>query len=78
MIYLPTRKNFSKHTIKAYSTALSQLFNYVKEKQNVIYEKVTFEMLTADTLNAWLDSIESTRGCSIKTRNQRRQALAHF
>jgi site-specific recombinase XerD len=77
-VYLPKRKNYSEHTVKAYSSALSQLINFVKTERNVLYENVTCEMLTADMLNAWLDSLESVHGCGIKTRNQRRASIGAF
>ena len=78
LVYLPQRKNYSEHTAKSYRIALDQLFDFIKAQRNISIDKITFEMLTADTLNAWLDSIEKDRGCSISTRNQRRASIGAF
>jgi len=78
LVYLPKRKNYSKHTAKAYRVALNQLFDFIKAQRNIPLDKITFEMLTGDTLNAWLDSLETERGCGVATRNQRRASIGAF
>jgi site-specific recombinase XerD len=78
LVYLPQRRNYSDHTAKSYRVALDQLIDFIKARRNISIDKVTFEMLTADALNAWLDSLEAERGCSISTRNQRRASIGAF
>ena len=78
LVHLPKRKNYSAHTGKAYRTALEQLLDYIKIRKKISIEKITFDMLTADMMNDWLDSLETERKCSIETRNQRRASIGAF
>lgn len=77
-VYLPGHKNSSPHTIKAYRTSLELLFDFVKREQNISLGEITFELLTKQTVTAYLDWLERGRGCSIETRNQRLACIRAF
>ena len=78
IIYLPKHRRVSPNTIRSYKEALEQLFDYLKAAKSVPLGDVTFEMVTAETVTAFLDYVEDERKCSIPTRNQRLTAIRSF
>lgn len=77
-VYLPKQRNLSEHTINSYRQALELLVDFVKVQKQVPLQDVTFEMLTAETISAFLDFLEIDRGCSVSTRNTRLAAIRAF
>jgi site-specific recombinase XerD len=77
-IYLPKQQKVSPNTARSYREALELLVDYVKEAKQVSLADVTFEMLTAEMILSFLDHLESERGCSISTRNNRLAAIRAF
>jgi len=77
-IYLPKQRNLSKHTIKSYRTALTLLVDFVKVQKRIPLQDATFEMLTNETISAFLDWLENDKGCSISTRNNRFASIRAF
>jgi site-specific recombinase XerD len=77
-IYLVKQRNMSAHTIRSYQRTLDQLVDFVKEKKKIPLLDVSFEMLTADMLNAYLDHLETERGCGVSTRNGRLASIRAF
>ena len=78
MIHLPKQRNLSQHTIDSYRKALDLLVDFVKVRKKVSLQDVTFEMLTPETITAFLDSLEEERECGIPTRNNRLAAIRAF
>ena len=76
--YLPNVKGVSKNTITAYQYAFQLLFDYLGNEKGLTPEKVTFESLSEDAINEFLLYLERIRGCSVKTRNNRRAAIISF
>jgi len=77
-IYLPTVRGVSHNTITSYQYAFQLLFEFMSEVESLPPEKVTFENLTGGTVIRFLNWLETSRRCSVKTRNQRRAAIASF
>ena len=77
-VYLPNHRHLSPNTIRAYSKSLDLLLDFVKNEKHVQLIDVTFDMLTADMILAFLDYLEVTTYCSISTRNQRLAAIRAF
>jgi site-specific recombinase XerD len=77
-VYLPNHRRLSPNTIRSYKNCLSQFVDFVKVFKHVALTNVTFEMLTAETILAYLDSLETEHGCSISTHNNRLRALHAF
>ena len=76
--YLPIAKGLSANTITSYQYAFSLLFEFLYEVKKLPPEKVTFKYLCGDTITEYLNWLESSRGCSAKTRNLRRAAISSF
>lgn len=77
-IYLPNQQKVSPNTIRSYKKSLDLLVDYVKNQKKVPLYRVTFEMLTSETVLAFLDYLETERGCSVTTRNNRLAAVRAF
>jgi site-specific recombinase XerD len=77
-VYLPDQRNLSRHTIDSYRETLNQLVDFVEDFDKVPLLDVTFEMLTAETVTAFLDSLESERGNAVSSRNTRLAAVKAF
>jgi len=78
IVYLPKQKAASPHTVKSYKESLNLLIDYTKEAMSVPMMKIDFETLTRNHLENFLDWLETTRECSISTRNQRLTAIKSF
>lgn len=76
--YLPETKGVSSDTLKTYTTAFKIFFQYMKDEKSISTEKVTLEMITETEIREFLDWIETARGCSINTRNQRLNTMRSF
>jgi len=77
-VYLPKQRKLSHNTIRSYREALELLVDFVKAQKNIPLQDVTFEMLTAETVTAYLAYLEDERGCSVATRNNRLAAVRAF
>ena len=77
-IHLPNEQKCSKHTIRAYRTALNMLLDFVQLKNGVSLRDVTFAMMDRKMLSEFLDYIENERHCSIATRNHRLNCIRAF
>jgi site-specific recombinase XerD len=77
-IYLPKQRNLSPNTIKSYRTVLTMFVDFVKLQKRIPLQDVTFEMLTNETISAFLDWIENDKGCSVSTRNNRFASIRAF
>ena len=77
-IYLPKQRQVSPNTVRSYRKALESLLDYVKEQKQVSLGKITFEMLTADTILSFLSFMDEQRGYSAATRNTRFAAIRAF
>jgi len=77
-VYLPKQRKLSVHTQKSYREALDTLVDFIKFRNKVQIQDVTFEMLTEVAVTAFLDSLETERGNGISSRNTRRAAIRAF
>ena len=77
-VYLPKQHKVSPNTIRSYRKTLNLLVDYVAEDKRIPLVDVTFEMLTAEAILAFLDHLETEHDCSISTRNNRLAALRAF
>lgn len=76
--YLTKKRNCSSHTVKAYRTALNQLLDFTKEQKQIRLVDITFDILNDGMAEKYLDFLEETKKCSIKTRNYRLNCLRAF
>lgn len=78
VIYLPSQRNSSPHTIRTYRTSIEMLLDFVKRQNDIPLGKVSFRMLSEKMVTAFLDSLETERGCGISTRNHRLKCVRAF
>lgn len=76
--YLPEQRNVSTNTISSYSVALKQLLEFAKFQKGIEPTKFGFQHVTVNFILEYLNWIETSRGCSISTRNQRLAAIHSF
>lgn len=76
--YLPNQRHSSPHTVKAYRTALEQLFDYTARKNNVPLASITLEMLNGEMVTSFLNCLISEQKCSTSTRNHRLACIRAF
>ncbi|GHU81353.1 integrase [Clostridia bacterium] len=78
VVYLPSQRNSSPNTIRAYRGSLEMLLDFVKQQNKIPLYKISFRMLNEKTVSAFLDSLETERGCGISTRNHRLKCIRAF
>lgn len=76
--YLPEQKNVSPNTAASYSTALKQMLEFAKFQRGIEPSKFRFRDMTETFILEYLEWIETSRGCSTATRNQRLAAVHSF
>lgn len=76
--YLPEQRNVSPNTISSYSVALKQLLEFAKFQKGIEPTKFGFQHVTENFILEYLNWIETSRRCSISTRNQRLAAIHSF
>ena len=77
-VYLPQQRCCSEHTIRAYRTALNQLLDYIKAKNNIALYKITFAMLTKERILEYLDWLETGKNAVFKQEICGWRQSAHF
>ncbi len=76
--YLHGEKNYSHHTIQSYSVTFKLLLSFLEQTQKISPEQLSMENITHDAIVDFLNWIESTRNCTVSTRNQRLVAIHSF
>lgn len=76
--YMPYAAGLSENTIRSYKHTFRLLLNYLVQETNIRTEKLCFRNLDYETLTNFLNCLESSRGCTVSTRNQRLTALSAF
>ena len=76
--YLPMAKGLSGATIVSYKATFRILMEFMYSIKGVPADKVNFNMLDDKLIIEFLDWLESSRRCSVATRNQRLSAIAAF
>lgn len=76
--YLAGQRNLSKNTIQSYRDTFSLLLRYFSDIKNIVPEKVSVNTVGKESVEEFLLWLESERGCSISSRNQRLAAIHAF
>ncbi|WP_093798173.1 tyrosine-type recombinase/integrase [Sporomusa acidovorans] len=76
--YLPGTLNVSNNTIASYRDTYKLFLTFWEKRYRIRPEKLSISIVTCDAILEFLDWLESERGCSISTRNQRLAALHSF
>lgn len=76
--YLPCSVGASPNTVKSYKYAFRLLIEFMYKEKTIAADKITFDQLDYKTLTDFFTWIESVRGCSASTKNQRLSAITSF
>jgi integrase/recombinase XerD len=76
--YLPGKVGISRNTILSYRDTFSLLLRFCSEDKAMRIEKITLNTLTKDLIDEFLTWLETQRGCTVSTRNQRLSAIHSF
>jgi site-specific recombinase XerD len=76
--YLPVQRGLAANTILAYRDALKLLLCYAADRRKKSVEALSVEDLDEPLVLAFLDHLETVRGCCPKTRNARLAAIRTF
>jgi Site-specific recombinase XerD len=76
--YLPGQKNASTHTIASYRDTFKLFLIFCENEKNIKPEKIQISDIYKELIIEYLDWLETARGCSINTRNQRLAVLHSF
>lgn len=77
-IYLPKQKNASEHTLKSYRETLNLFVTFLAEQRGRPLYEVTFDDITQDAVNRFLEWLSASRKCGASTLNQRLSAIRAF
>ena len=73
--HLVAERNLAVNTQKSYRDTLVLLLPFTAGKKRKAIELLTVDDLSVDMVKRFLDHLETERGCSTRTRNQRLAAL---
>lgn len=76
--YLPVQKGLQLSSIRSYRDTLRLFLSFVAGERHRPFAKLALSDLTVEQVLAFLRYLEATRGCTVRTRNQRRAALGTF
>lgn len=76
--YLPNEVGASTNTISSYRDSYMLFLEFVRDEKHTAVEKLTLERIKKKTIEEYLEWLESSRGCSVSTRNVRLAAIHSF
>jgi len=74
-MYLPGQRGLSPNTIFSYRDTFKSVLQYAEEKRGLRPDKMKLRDFNAEFIEAFLNWLETERGCSRSTRNQRLAAI---
>ena len=78
MEYLPKQRCCSENTITAYRCTLNLLVEFLRSEKRLRVSQIDFSIFKRDIVLSFLDWLEKSRNCGIRTRNHRLMALRSF
>ncbi len=76
--YLISTRNLSKNTQQSYRDTFRLMLPFIANKIKKPIDKLLVEDISPDAIKAFLTDIETNRGCSLSTRNQRLASVHAF
>jgi len=76
--FLTLQRGMSPNTVASYSDAISLFLVFCAEKKKIRPEKITFQRINKTTVEEFCNWLETERGNSISTRNQRLGVIHAF
>ena len=71
-------RNLAENTRKSYRDTFALLLPFISKGARKSVDRLIIDDLTVDRLRAFLDHVETERGCSVVTRNRRLSAVCAF
>ncbi len=71
-------RNLSRNTLKSYRDTFRLLIRYMQSDRKIAPENLIINQITKDTVTDFLESLQTDRGISVSTRNQRLAAIQTF
>ena len=78
LVSLPKERKCSENTMRSYKKSLELFLDFVKKKTGKPFSTLSFEDIDRNTLSEFLEFLETERGCSVSTRNQRLHCIRAF
>ena len=76
--YLTNKKGVSNNTLKTYRDCFVYLIQFLDEVKKIKPSKITISTFNFDLINEFLDYLETNKGVSASTRNNRLAAIKSF
>lgn len=76
--YLISIRNLSKNTQQSYRDTFRLMLPFIANKIKKSIDKLLVEDISPDAIRAFLTEVETSRGCSLSTRNQRLASVHAF
>lgn len=76
--YLVSERGVSSNTIKSYSYTFILFIGYMRDVKRISIDKLSFRHITRPVVIDFLEWLQTERGCSNTTRNQRLSAITSF
>ncbi len=76
--YLISVRNLSKNTQQSYRDTFRLMLPFIAKRAKKTVDQLLINDLASDAVKAFLTDLESTRHCSLSTRNQRLAAIHAF
>src|SRR4051812_44751317 len=73
--HIVVERNLSKNTQMSYRDTLSLLLPFIATREKAPIDKLEVEHISTDSVREFLQSLQSVRGCSMATCNQRLAAI---
>ena len=73
--YMGGERNLARNTQRSYRDTLTLLLPFVATAQRTAVDRLTVEQVAPEVIRRFLHDLETTRACSIATRNQRLAAI---
>ena len=78
MVYLSDQKAVSLNTVKSYRESLNLLVNYLCDRNRIGLGKLSFEYVSREAVEGFLDYLEKERQSGVSTRNHRLACIRSF
>ena len=76
--YLTTQRSLSPHTVLSYRDAFKLFLSFAAQRAKIPVAGLGFAHVGTDTVLAFLEDLEKSRNCTVRTRNARLAALHSF
>lgn len=77
-IYLPKQRGASQNTAKSYRDTLNLFIDYISASQGTPLADISFKCISREPVESFLMWLETDRGYSVNSRNQRMCAVKSF